>query len=492
MSEGTKNQVAPGELLVHSLFRLLQVVRIHQANNSIFQTGLAEFRTSLGNIWSLNAAASLRLSRGRFYLNESRVIYSSNMWATAGKLIEFIQGLRLAGLSFKRRDDLADGEIIDLLVLLNQARRQENPVDWLKERGAVQCPWVEFLEDEDSGLAFVASPSDSSAGSPMGPGSVLRRPQAQAAGRRAYAHALTVFLGLTDKLNAHKKAGLQKVKRALQELIEILETDENVILILSTIRSYGDLLNTHSLNVALLALALGRRLGLPLGELEYLGLSGLFHDLGKLGLPPGLLQRAAPLSEGERAAVQGHVLESVRRLISLNANHRLKGRLLRPAFEHHLGCDLAGYPRPAGRSPLSLFSRIIAVADRYDALTSSRPYRAAPLSPDQALRHLAAEVGPTLDPHVFKLFLGLVGPWPVGTLLLLDDGRTALAAGTGPEGDAEGRPWARLIFQQEGRIAAGDYLNLAERDEGADFYRRQILAAFHPSQYGLQPADLLL
>ena len=485
------NQAVLGERLIHCIYRMLQVIKLHQLNNRMLQKTLAEFKDVLWGVWQNSPTARLRILRGRFYLNDVRVTYSPSMWATAIKMIELLQGLRLSGLSFSRRDDLMDERIIGLLTLLNLARREPDSFSWLKEQARLEYPWVEFLEYEDTARIFTDAEAEEAAAA--GWNAISMPPEMVAAeGRLAYAHALTAMLNLTNKLGSRNKAGIQKAKRALQELIEILYAAENIILILSTVRQYDEQIHTHSLNVALLAMALGRRLGLSKRAVEHLGLAGLFHDLGKLGLPMEILNKETSLSTDEMALVQGHALESVRQLIRLNINHRLKGRLARPAFEHHLGLELDGYPRADRWPALSLFSRIIAVVDQYDALTSNRPYRAEPLSPDQAMIQIYLQAGRTLDPLIVRLFISLLGPWPVGTLLLLDDGRAALSAGAGPAEDVEGQPWARFIFQEAGQVVAGDLVNLAEGGGAAPGYKLNIKAAFHPSPYGLQPANYLM
>jgi HD-GYP domain len=245
--------------------------------------------------------------------------------------------------------------------------------------------------------------------------------------------------------------------------------------------------------VAILSMCLGKRLGLNRSSIEQLGLCALFHDLGKVEVPINLIQKTGALTDDEYDQVKTHSLHSVSQILRLNADHSLKKKLLLPPFEHHLGADLSGYPKSDRTAPLSLYGRILTVTDIYDAMTSGRSYRPVPISPDKALKYMVEDAGRKIDPIVLKAFIDMIGVYPVGTLLFLDTREVGLTLET-PEGAESGRPLVVLLRQggEEEQLVKGECVNLAERDEVTGEFKRNILRCFHPSDYGIQPADFLV
>jgi HD-GYP domain-containing protein (c-di-GMP phosphodiesterase class II) len=237
-------------------------------------------------------------------------------------------------------------------------------------------------------------------------------------------------------------------------------------------------------------MCLGKRLGLGKVQLMTLGLSALFHDLGKVDVPIDLIRKTAKFTEEEYEVVKNHTLHSVLRILRVNAEHNLKSKLIVSPYEHHLGIDLTGYPHSGRRDPLTLFGRIVAITDHYDALTSSRSYRPVPISPEQALNIMLSIAGTELDPLLLKVFINMIGIYPVGTLLLLDSREVAIVAET-PPGAEDARPLCYLLEFDDDETRRGDPVNLADKDQDGR-YLRNVLRCFHPTEFGLNPSEILL
>jgi hypothetical protein len=152
--------------------------------------------------------------------------------------------------------------------------------------------------------------------------------------------------------------------------------------------------------------------------------------------------------------------------------------------------DLGGYPISDLNVPLSLFGRIVAIADHYDALTSSRSYRPVPMNPEQALDIMTSSSGKSLDHLLLKVFINMVGIYPIGTLLVMDTKEVAMVVETPPE-SIDARPLAYRLDRKEGGIVKGELLNLSDTDGDGNFLRN-ILRCFHPSDFGINAADILL
>jgi HD-GYP domain-containing protein (c-di-GMP phosphodiesterase class II) len=238
-------------------------------------------------------------------------------------------------------------------------------------------------------------------------------------------------------------------------------------------------------------MCLGKRLGLSLISLERLGLCGLFHDLGKVEIPHELITKPSRLTDEEYAQIKDHSLNSVRQIVKLNAARDLKAKILLPPFEHHLRYDLTGYPQTDRKEPLSLFGRILTITDVFDAMTSARIYRPVALSPDRVLNKMLSEAGTVFDPILLKVFTNMIGVYPVGTLLQLDTGEMCLVLETNEKAEI-GRPLAVVVHQDaKGEFLKGGVIDLSERNMVSGAFMRNIVNSFHPSVYGIQPADFL-
>lgn len=155
----------------------------------------------------------------------------------------------------------------------------------------------------------------------------------------------------------------------------------------------------HSEAVATYARAIAKRLGMSEADQSLVHLCGLVHDVGKIGLPPGLLEKPGPLTLAERRQMEQHP-EIGERILGKVDDYAEIARIVR---HHHERIDGQGYPDRLGGDEIPIFSRIIAVADAYDAMTSDRPYR-DPMPSRVARMRLAQAVGSQFDTEVVLAF----------------------------------------------------------------------------------------
>jgi len=159
----------------------------------------------------------------------------------------------------------------------------------------------------------------------------------------------------------------------------------------------------HSERVGAWSRGVAAALGLPAGEVDMIGQAGLLHDIGKIGIPEGVLRKPGALDPEEWKVMRNHPLIGAQ--IVAPFDFFTGGALM--IRHHHERWDGSGYPDGLAGDEIPLGARIIAVADVYDALTSNRPYRAA-LSHATALDHLASAAGVTLDEDAVSVFVGLI------------------------------------------------------------------------------------
>lgn len=196
---------------------------------------------------------------------------------------------------------------------------------------------------------------------------------------------------------------------------------------LAKIKKYDEYTYLHSLNVARLSVQLGRRLGLVGDQIVDLGWSALLHDIGKLHVPLDVLNKMKKFSAEELAIMQSHPVEALSAFAENQPITLERLRRLSAAFEHHQRYDLKGYPVVHKKLTLHPYSRIVSIADTFDAMTTDRIYQRRVL-PDVALKIMSQGFGSIFDPIVLQAFITCLGVFPVGSLVRLSDDRLAFVA----------------------------------------------------------------
>ncbi|MCB2387261.1 HD-GYP domain-containing protein [Thalassolituus alkanivorans] len=221
---------------------------------------------------------------------------------------------------------------------------------------------------------------------------------------------------------------LQEAQRAVKDCVERVVNNPNAILWLTRLKHQDEYTAEHSVNVCLLSIALGKQMDLAPYELENLGICGLMHDIGKMKVPTEILNKPGPLDPEEFAEMARH---------TLYAKQLLMGRsdiypgAVDVAYSHHERLDGKGYPRGIDSTKLSLFTRIVTVADAYDAMTSDRCYKPGMSSLD-AMRILNRNRGTQFDEELVRKFISMIGLYPPGYLLEMSNGEVGIILSADP------------------------------------------------------------
>ena len=269
-----------------------------------------------------------------------------------------------------------------------------------------------------------------------------------------------------DNVKLGKALRVKRAKRMVQSMIDLLLTAETNLLGLTTIRCHDEYTYNHSVNVGILSVAIGQRAGLGRTVLVELGMAAIFHDIGKSCIPLAVLNKPTALDEDDWAVMRRHPVYGVRELLKLKGADALTARIMLGAFEHHLDLDGTGYPSVPYPRGVSLTGRIVAIADCYDALTSSRVYRRTAETPDATLRYILQKSGSLYDPVLAKLFVNAVGVYPVGTLCLLSTRELAVVLQSNADPERWEEPRVKVISTPAGDAVDGDVVDLAEPKAG--------------------------
>jgi HD-GYP domain-containing protein (c-di-GMP phosphodiesterase class II) len=309
------------------------------------------------------------------------------------------------------------------------------------------------------------------------------------AAKRTYARSVAVTKEVINSIRMGRTANVKKVKRAVQAIVDQVLNNETSLMGLTTLRDYDEYTFTHSVNVCIFSVALSRKLGFTKLQLYDIGLAALFHDVGKSRVPLEVLNKQGGLGEEEWRIMTAHPWLGVLTLFGLRGYGEIPYRGMIVAYEHHMKVDLTGYPKSIRPRELSIFSKIVAVADGFDAATSRRVYQTVPMQPDQVLKEMRENPRRGYDPVVVKAFINLIGIYPVGTCVILDTYEVAIVHAANADVTQVHRPVVRVVTNPEGGLQhPGILVDLAERDELGN-HPRTIVKVTDPEKYGINVSD---
>ena len=463
------------EEFLHNFYSLSQTARIHNENHTLVIAGIDKFSESINSCME-NETLTYKISNDQLYVDDEKLPYNRTTKNLFDNIIRYFDTRGLEGIRLLEAVKHASGkEILAFMRLLDNSGQKPEPLTWLTNSlAAEKIQWVELIKKSEK--AQDSSYKDKAE----------RRERA----RKDYTYAKASIEEVAQKIKDRKsEVGIRKTVRVVQDMVTNLIEDDEVYSAISTLRVFDDYTFTHSVNVAMLSMCIGRRINLSRRTLVSLGICALFHDLGKIEIPNEILHKKDKLDDSELKMIEEHSLNSARLLLKLKATPDSKARILVPLFEHHLKYDLSGYPHADWKKPLTLFGKIISIADKYDTLTSSRTYRKSLLSPDRALGYMFDRAGKDFDPHLIKVFINIMGLYPVGTLLKLDNDELALVVSS-PSREFSKRPLVCILEKEDDdSYKKREIINLEERDPGTGNYVREIIETYHPAALGIQPVQ---
>ncbi|TAH11892.1 MAG: HD-GYP domain-containing protein [Curvibacter sp.] len=208
-------------------------------------------------------------------------------------------------------------------------------------------------------------------------------------------------------------------KQMVEEITDSVSRNPGALISLARLKTADDYTYMHSVAVCAMMVALAKQLGMDEEQSRLAGLAGLMHDLGKAMMPMDVLNKPGKLTDAEFTIIKTHPQEGYR---LLKPGKDVDAVVLDVCLHHHEKMDGSGYPEGLKGDQISLFAKMGAVCDVYDAITSNRPYKTG-WDPAESLRKMAEWANGHFDGKVFQAFVKSLGIYPIGSLVQLSSGR---------------------------------------------------------------------
>jgi putative nucleotidyltransferase with HDIG domain len=302
-----------------------------------------------------------------------------------------------------------------------------------------------------------------------------------AAIRRLYSDATNLAASVWDMAKSEGMPDPKAARALVDSLAQAVAANRTALIALTALKNYDNYTFTHMVNVSVLTMSQARALGIDGAPLRELGLAALMHDIGKVRTPNEVLNKPDKLTDAEFEIMRMHVVdgaEILRRTPEMPA--------IAPviAFEHHLRNDGTGYPFGAKRAGLNIGTQLCGIADVYDAMRSQRAYQQA-FPSDRILEVLKRNDGHQFDQNLVRRFTQLLGIYPPGNLVRLDDG--AIAVVTAVHAPDPFKPRVKIVVTSKGeRLESPLEMNLWEAAPETPG-PKTVTAALNPAEYSIDP-----
>jgi HD-GYP domain-containing protein (c-di-GMP phosphodiesterase class II) len=458
---------------------LLRNSYLHDLGNQVFEEPLARAEEVLARL--LHGEGEFRLERGgeEFFANGVRLRMEIRTLHAYKYVLNELQKRGIGGIAFKAVPRA--GSLVALLEILSKHRAADSDDESspllvnvvnkeLAERAIAEIQLLE-LREEPPGDDEVKAPD--------------RRDRAV----NAYQQALDFIRDAMLSADSPAQVNLRKAKRTVQKLVDLSYEEGGGFSLagMASIKQHDDYTFNHMVNVCVLAIAFGQRLGLRRQDLAQLGLCALYHDMGKLHIPLEVLNANTNLSEKEWAVMGNHTVFAARTLFPLIETDRGTVNRILTALQHHLRYDGAGYPRLRIRTTQSLYARITAIVDTFDAMTTKRIYQRQYL-PDEAIALLHRFAGERYDPLLVKAFINCMGIYPIGSTVALSTGELAVVVESNPDPDRIHQPKVRIVTDVAQQSVPAQFADLSHPVHRG----RTIRHCVDPEKYGINSTHYVL
>lgn len=418
-------QIKKGKEILNQLMVLRKNLLFYPSQHTIVAESAILLLRMLDDVWKEEEQIIFTLFKNEFHFQQKLLVLRSS------SLEDFkvvLQERGVQNITFKKEVTLNDLiSFAKLCCLDHSAFLKTSFSDQLKRMG-VQNITVSMV----SPFAFTEAPRKA-------------KPELKEALKNLHFTAIETIKKAMKASQSNQPMNIKEIRNGVNSIIEMSRASEPALLILTAIKSYDEYTYYHSVNTCILSLAMGMKLDLADNPLNILGCAALLHDIGKTFIPHEILNKVEPLTAEEKELLGKHSLMGARVLANLPYPYKYSAIA---AFEHHIRYGIQKDSTSSYAKRTHIFSRIIQIADVYDAGASRRSYK-KPWLPIQSVRYLIAKSGNLFDPTLTKIFTEIIGLYPIGSLVEMNTKELALVVGPNPV-DMK-RPKVKIIKDEANR-----------------------------------------
>ncbi|MCL4479365.1 MAG: HD-GYP domain-containing protein [Deltaproteobacteria bacterium] len=296
---------------------------------------------------------------------------------------------------------------------------------------------------------------------------------------RTYTAARDEILDIMHDLRLGRIPAKTNIKNIISDLNDVMLKDKSTLMCLTMLQDYDEYTFNHSVNVGIFSLTLAQELGYKGEDLFNVGLAGILHDIGKTKVPREIILKPSQLTNEEWNEMKKHpshgesIINEIGNISEISATFVLY---------HHIRYNLSGYPlskihaQPEG-------SRVVAIADTYDSMTTLRPYQRR-FDPKESINLIKSKAGEDFDPVYVKAFIKAFGINPVGSVVRFDTNEVGVVTRLNDKNPE--RPFIKLIMDTSGNnVNPNDELSLEEKNIITHDYKRSIAGSIGSALQGL-------
>ncbi|MCO7227146.1 HD-GYP domain-containing protein [Pleionea sp. CnH1-48] len=297
--------------------------------------------------------------------------------------------------------------------------------------------------------------------------------------KQARNQASTVVKGVLERIMLGEDFEIATVKESVKECVQSILRNEDAMLFMTLIKSKDDYTAEHCLNVGIVSIAFCKFLGFSQEQLENIGLCGMLHDIGKIKIPDAVLNKPGRLTQEEAALMREHARLGYEILLK---KPEVPPSVIDVTYTHHERLNGHGYPRGLKDDQISAFSRIIAIVDTFDAITSNRCYEKARSIMD-AYKVLMGGRNSHFDEHLVPKFIEWRGIYPPGSIVEMENGEVGIVLSTNPKYKL--RPKVMLVLDEHKKARKERIVDLSKLDLDAEAQTYRIIKAVPNKAYGI-------
>jgi len=389
--------------VLSGLYMLVRSAKMYDPDNAVFEKPLRSLAEAINAIFAKEGRFDLLTVKQSFYLNNMLIKVELNALENVRYLVAELRQKDVGGFSLAKPTTVS--ELQNFIWIFSKETQGSVDEDGLGSHKLVNMKVAKWSRLKEKLATDLESPGEQK---------VDRKKYAMT----VYGRAVFFLSKYMESVRAGKPISTSRALRLVQDFVDISFDQRTHFLGMTTLKRDQDYLVYHQVNVCLMAIVFGCELGLTKPQLRDLGYVALFHDVGMATVPQETALKEGALTPEERAVIQKAPLVSVRTILMEKSINRSTLVRVVTTLEHKVDYgtavrDAAGNVQMIiPKTSLGVYSRILAICDAYDALTSNRPFRDA-YGPEVALMLMWTEMRHRFDPELLKVFMRVMAIQPI-------------------------------------------------------------------------------